>query len=211
MIIPFSASTDRTPQGVLAVFARDVLSAGFVEIVDTHGLSSAQMHIESCLKEAPTLHFHAAFIEAQPRWCPDYLSEGVLSHTLWTRCDSGEQALKAADVLVRDENFQLVVIDLRQLSKRALQQIPQGHWYRLQRINSNQSSTLVVATPAPMIAAAHMRVEIQAKFDMNSFHTQRPHLASRVQSQITRRRSHTISDKGWIPIDAQTSKRIQAS
>ena len=68
MIIPFAESTVLSSELGSAVFARDVLGADFVEIVDSQGGPSAQMHLESCLKEAQALHFYAAFIEALPRW-----------------------------------------------------------------------------------------------------------------------------------------------
>ena len=211
MIIAFSEQTSSNRQVGSAVFARDVLGCGFVELVDFAAKPSAQMHIESCLKEAPNLHFYAAFIEAQPQWAPDYLPDAALRHVLWTRCSGSEQALKAADVLVRDENFQLVIVDLRQLSHRALQKIPQTDWYRLQRISQSQSSTLVIATPYPVIAAAQMRIEVQSAFSIESFHEQRSQLWPQIKAEVTRKRSQSTDNRGWIPIGTESSKRIQAS
>src|SRR5260221_4971952 len=52
---------------------------------------------------------------------------------LWLRCKNAAQATRAADLLIRDGNFALTILDLKQNSPRELRKIPATTWNRLQR------------------------------------------------------------------------------
>ena len=48
---------------------------------------------------------------------------------LWVRCAAREEALKATDLLLRDRNFPLVVLDLKLNPIKQLRKIPTSTWF----------------------------------------------------------------------------------
>ena len=56
------------------------------------------------------------------------------SQLLWVRCGNAVQALKAADLLVRDGNVPFVMLDLCGLPAAALKSIPASAWWRLKQL-----------------------------------------------------------------------------
>ncbi|MEM7671881.1 MAG: hypothetical protein AAF212_00940 [Verrucomicrobiota bacterium] len=214
MIIPFSHAPELPTAHNLAephVLIRDMLSSGFLELVERDTQSGAQMPIEAFLSEASRLRGYAALIDTEQSWNPEHLSPSILRHILWVRCRGEAQALRAADILIRDENFRIILLDLRALSQPALRQIPQSHWYRLQRIAQSQNATLIATTSYPSIAASQIRIDVSAEFDLDSFYQKRSHLWTQLQASITRQRVNTSTPKPWIRVGTQTKPAAQAS
>ncbi|MGB0371048.1 MAG: hypothetical protein ACPGN3_06820 [Opitutales bacterium] len=193
------------------ILVRDWLGSACLELVESQIACGAQIHVEALLEEASKLQSYAAIIDTQQTWNPSQLSSEALRHILWVRCREQSQALRAADVLIRDENFRIILIDLRTLSHSALKRIPQSHWYRLQRIAQNQNSTLIAATSFPSIAASQLRIEIGAHLDLSSFHKKRSDLSEHLNTSIIRQRTLSPQAQPWIQISAQKQQEAQAS
>lgn len=115
-----------------------------------------------CLHAARQARLFSALIDGFDRFDPGgYPScrEGLL----WLRCERGvPQALKAADLLVRDPNFGLLLLDLREAEARALRRVPTQQWYRLQRAVRENEASLLVFTPFPLVASATTRLRFLA-------------------------------------------------
>lgn len=90
----------------------------------------------------------------------DAPSSRALSRLLWVRCRSADEALKAADLLVRDRNIPLLVLDLKLNPPEQLRRIASSVWHRFGRIVEHQGTTLVVLTPSALVGAASVRVEV---------------------------------------------------
>lgn len=73
-------------------------------------------------------------------------------------CADAMQAVKAADLLLRDGNLSLVMLDLQAAPARELQRIPSNTWHRLQRLAEQTTAAVVVLTPQPMVEAAQVRI-----------------------------------------------------
>jgi hypothetical protein len=68
------------------------------------------------------------------------------------------QAVKATDLLLRDGNLSLVMLDLQAVPSRQLQRIPANTWHRLQRLAEQTTAAVVILTPQPMVEAARVRI-----------------------------------------------------
>src|ERR1700709_883497 len=53
-----------------------------------------------------------ALIDGRDSFDPAAMRRAALRHLLWVRCHQASEALQAADLLLRDGNFPLVVLDL---------------------------------------------------------------------------------------------------
>ena len=209
MIIPFvgGAIKDETyAEKKPALLARSLLGHSCVEVVEGQSASGTQMCFECCLLQAPETRSYMALVDAQNLWAPDEVNVAVLPHVLWVRCHDRRSALKAADIIVRDENFRIILIDLRELPDHYLRNIPQSQWYRLQRIAQSKNTTLIVAVSRPVVCSAELRVEIDLPLDIKSFQKTRADCRSEMKWNFIRQRVQQFSDKPWLPVTLKKSR-----
>ena len=79
---------------------------------------------------------------------------------LWLRCQNAIQATKAADLLVRDGNFALTILDLKQNGPQELRKIPATTWYRLQRVVEETRATLLLLTRYYISGSSYIALQI---------------------------------------------------
>jgi hypothetical protein len=82
----------------------------------------------------------------------------TLARLLLVFCANPVQAVKAADLLLRDGNLALVMLDFQAVPLRMARRIPASTWHRLQRLAEQSAAAFVVLTSQPMIEAAQVRV-----------------------------------------------------
>ena len=116
--------------------------------------------------------------------------EDLLAHLVWVRCHSTAEALQAVDLLARDANFGLVVLDLRRAADAELRRTPATQWYRLQRIVEPTDLALVVETPRPLVASAQLRLLLPTSHGMADLESPRHHLAQQLSPSKQRQRLH---------------------
>jgi len=95
---------------------------------------------------------------------------------LWIRCQNAQQAVKASDLLLRDGNVTLTILDLKQNDDKELHTIPATTWYRLRRVAEAGRTTLLLMTRYPLITGAFPALQ-------NNHHLEFGDL-SRLDSQI---------------------------
>ena len=92
------------------------------------------------------------------------MADADLPHLLWVRCSDAEQAVKAADLLLRDGNLPLVIVDLKFNPENQLRGIGATTWYRLQRLVETTSAVCVIVTPRACVAPARVRITLHSRF-----------------------------------------------
>ncbi|MEO0448451.1 MAG: hypothetical protein AAF191_20500 [Verrucomicrobiota bacterium] len=102
---------------------------------------------------------------------------------LWLRSDNPKRSLKAADLLLRDGNLPLVLIDLTLTPLRELQKLPSSSWYRLRTLAETSGTSLLALTPAPLIAAAPARHQLQNTLTLEHLHQVRTQLMPQLETQ----------------------------
>ncbi|MBV8901426.1 MAG: hypothetical protein JOY92_15090 [Verrucomicrobia bacterium] len=93
-------------------------------------------------------------------------------HLLWVRCRYALEAVKAADLLLRDGNIPVTILDLKQNREAELRKIPGQTWYRLQRVAEETQTTLFLLTRHPLAPSAGMNLHARsalASADLSSF------------------------------------------
>ena len=63
-------------------------------------------------------NYFLALIDGRDSFDPCGLDNDWLRHLLWVRCSKASEAVKAADLLLRDGNFPLVIVDLVRTRRR---------------------------------------------------------------------------------------------
>jgi hypothetical protein len=137
------------PTGVAAI--DDVAGGGLpvggiTEVVALAPSSGGQLLISSLLAATRARRMRAVLVDARDAFDPQSHEPLLLQHLIWVRCRTLDEAMHAADILVRDANMALVMVDLRGLEWRALRGVPATTWYRLQRVLERTDMALVVLT-----------------------------------------------------------------
>src|SRR5213083_2960472 len=130
--------------------------------------------------------YFLALIDGRDSFDPCGLNTASLRHLLWVRCSKASEAIKAADLLLRDGNFPLVIIDLVLNLAEELRKIPQTSWYRLQRLVEMIPTACLVLTRYEMVASAQLKLVLENSWDIPTFETQ--DALSRLQVVV--KRSH---------------------
>jgi len=111
-----------------------------------------------------------------------------LSRLLWVRCRSAAEALKAADLILRDGNLPLVLLDLASNPAVQLRKIPATTWYRFQRLLEQTSAVCVVMAPRPMVAPAQVRITLRSRFSIQALDREPQELLSELKLDVTEAR-----------------------
>ncbi|HEX4085042.1 MAG TPA: hypothetical protein VHY22_09035 [Chthoniobacteraceae bacterium] len=132
-----------------------------------------------------------AIIDGGDGFDPQPLDAETLAHLLWVRCRTLAQFLKAADLVLRDGNLPIVLLDLRGSARGELKRIPGATWYRLQRIVAQSAVACLITTPWFMVSSAHYRVRMEGAFRTHSLDMPVETLFAQMDFQLVRRHGLT--------------------
>lgn len=176
------------------------LPKGFVtELVSAQ--AGGALTLRGMLRHAGEHRQRVALIDGSDAFDPAGLSNDLLAGLLWVRCTDAAQALKAADLVLRDGNMPLVVLDLHGNPEKQLRKIPGTTWYRLQRIIEPTPTALLVFTPKPMVSSAEVRLSLANQFTFQSWEQTEAELVSRMKFMLQRASATEVHE----PIAAEAS------
>jgi hypothetical protein len=139
--------------------------------------------IHAFLQRAHRDGFFVALIDGNDSFDPQPAGD-ALRNLLWVRCHQASQAVQAADLLLRDGNFPLVVLDLVLNASDELRKIPQTHWYRLQRLVEAAPTAFLVLTRRNMISSAQLKLSLENAWRLSDL--DQPDLTARLNIQVER-------------------------
>src|SRR4029434_5955805 len=90
------------------------------------------------------------------------------------------------DLLLRDGNFPLVIVDLVLNAPEELRKIPQTNWYRLQRLVELLPTACLVLTRYEMVSSAQLKLVLENSWDIQTFEKE----AAFSRLRIVVKRSH---------------------
>lgn len=165
-----------------------LLKAGITELVCQHKSSGSALFISAVLQKSAAEKQIFALVDGLDSFDPATFEQTILSRLLWVRCKDAAQALKATDLLLRDRNFPLVMLDLAMNPPQQLRKIPSSTWYRLQRIVETSGTTFVVVTPQAMVGCAQVRLNLNGRFALNDLMEEQDQLVGKLKAELTQYR-----------------------
>lgn len=159
-----------SPSSSPLVFASGHLS----EIITPHHSSGASLVISEILKN--THNPPLALIDGRDSFDPASYGNTPCRHLIWIRCSRSEQALQAADLLLRDGNLPLIILDLHLVSSRELRRIPKTFWQRLKTQARDSGSSMLGINPQALIPSPHRRFTLNGKFSLDHLERHPPSL-----------------------------------
>jgi len=162
------------PQGAITELISPQVSGGSASLISAL-VQTAQRH-----------RYFIALIDGRDSFDPAALGNSCLRHVLWVRCQKALELVKAADLLLRDGNFPLVIADLVLNRRDELCKIPQTSWYRLQRLVEPTSTAFLVLTRRSMVSSAQFKIVLENAWTLQAFDQENPLSGLRMRMQ----RSH---------------------
>jgi len=173
------ALLDHATEGGLA-------QGAITEIVSPH-LSAGSASLISGLVQAAPLGVHPlALVDGSDSFDPEPSVPGALACLLWLRCRHALEAIKVTDLLLRDGNFPLVILDLVLNGAEELRKIPATSWYRLQRLVEPSATAFLVLSRHSLVASAQLKLVLENEWALSDFEN----ATTRERLRLRVRRSH---------------------
>jgi len=157
------------------------------EIVCAAPSCGSQLLLEQLLAATRAMRTRVALVDASDSFDPSSFPVDLLAHLVWVRCTAAT-AFAAADLLTRDANLGLVVLDLRRSTEHELRRTPSTFWYRLQRAVEPTDLALVVITPRSSVPSAQVRFILNTSHPAAAFGIERPALSLALAPALQRQR-----------------------
>jgi hypothetical protein len=129
----------------------------------------------------------AALVDGGRTLDPGSYDAPALARLLTVFCETAEQSVKVTDLLLRDGNLPLVLLDLQAMPLRSLGRIPASTWHRFQRLVERSGTALVVMTPQPIVEAARVRITLRGNWSLTALKRPRHELFTSIRVQVYRR------------------------
>ncbi len=136
------------------------------ELISARPSAGSALLIHALLKVAQRDRFFLALIDGRDSFDAETAGSAALAHLLWIRCESAAEAVKAADFLLRDGNFPLVILDLILNSANELRRIPPTSWYRLQRLVEPSSTAFLVMSRHNLVPSARTKLVLENQWQL---------------------------------------------
>src|SRR6266436_1719166 len=160
--------------------------SAITELISPRISTGSASLIQALIYGACRDNYFLALIDGRDSFDPCGLDNPSLRHLLWLRCSKTYETIKAADLLLRDGNFPLVIVDLVLNAPEELRKIPQTNWYRLQRLVEVVPTACLVLTRYEMVSSAQLKLLLENSWDIRTFETQN----ALSQVRIVVKRSH---------------------
>jgi hypothetical protein len=187
-----SPAAEDPASGMPCLDATGVHRGSIVELVTDPHAAGTGLFLDDTLRKAATRHHHTALVDGKGSFDPQSAGCAVCQHLLWVRCRNADEAVRSADLLLRDGNLPFILVDLQFNPLRELRQIRDHTWYRLAQLTEAARALCCVCTPSRLIPSARLRLEIHARADLSTMNEERHELATRLQSRVLRQRHTTL-------------------
>src|SRR5207302_8231051 len=142
--------------------------SAITELITPRASAGGASLIHALLRSAqPDQHF-VALIDGSDSFDPGSSDNSALRHLFLVRCRKAFDAVKATDLLLRDANFPLVIVDLVLNSIEELRKIPQTSWYRLQRLVEGAPTACLIINRQSMVASAQLKIVLENSWTLEA-------------------------------------------
>ena len=175
-----------------------LLRGAITELISPQISAGSASLIHALLQSAQRDHYFVVLIDGRDSFDPCSLDNSCLRHLLWVRCIKALEAVKAADLLLRDGNFPLVIVDLVLNPPEELRKIPQTNWYRLQRLVEASSAACLVLSRHSMVSSAQLKIVLENSWTLESFEEKAAISRLRIRLQRSRLQPEIRSQRSEV-------------
>jgi len=162
------------------------------EVVASAASNGAGLLISGLLQRESACRELTALVDGGDAFDPWSIEAAALERVLWVRCREPNAAIRASDLLLRDGNIPLVILDLQMHAPRAVQSLPSSVWHRLRMLAERSGTALCAFTPARSVVCARTRVRLDHRFDLMDQYQERNTLLDALSVQVERQQSRIV-------------------
>jgi hypothetical protein len=171
-----------------ATIAGGLPKAAITELITPQISAGSASLITALIQTAYRHRYFIALIDGRDSFDPGPLANSCLRHLLWVRCTTALEVIKAADLLLRDGNFPLVMADLVLNPLEEVRKIPQTTWYRLQRLVEPTSTAFLVLTRGGVVSSAQLKIVLENAWTLKDLDQE--HALSSLRPRVQRSHVH---------------------
>jgi hypothetical protein len=176
-----------------AVLGGGLVGGDLTELVGEGAGSGSAQVLHGLLRRVVAEGRFLTLIDGADSFDTDAEDGDVLARLLWVRCRSADEAMKAADLVLRDRNLPVVVIDLKLNPVAQLRRIPSSVWHRFSRLAEQNGSAILVITPFAMVGGAAARVSVDAGLGPSDHAVGPGTVLGRLRFELLRQESVAVS------------------
>ena len=202
---PCAASSAATVLTTKLLFFDEVLGGGLpqgaiTELITPECTAGSASLIHTLLQCAQRDGYFLALIDGRDSFDPSPFGSGntALRHLLWVRCTNVFEAIKSTDLLLRDGNFPLLIVDLVLNPPEELRNLPQTNWYRLQRLVEVTSTACLIMSRHRIVSSAKLKVVLENSWTFSNFDEPNPVSRVRVRLQRSHRIPNVPPSHPWV-------------
>jgi hypothetical protein len=163
--------------------------SAITELTCAPSASGSALLAFALLRQAHETRQWIALLDGMDTFDPARIGEDPFPRFLWVRCRNTIQALQAGDLLLRDGNLALVILDLRMNPAAELRKVSSATWHRFQRLIEPHATALFVITPRPMVANARARLELTSRFTLDALDKPEHELLAELKLRVIHQRN----------------------
>jgi len=167
--------------GLDALLGGGLPRGAFTELVASSTGSGTAEVIHEVLRRVALNRQFLALVDGLGSFDVGAVASSILPRLLWVRCHNVTEALKATDLLLRDRNFAVLVLDLKLNANRELRKLNDSVWHRYARLLEQNQATVLVLTPQPLVGAASLRVQLESTLGVDALVQPRASLLARLR------------------------------
>jgi hypothetical protein len=156
------------------------------ELVSEAPSSGGELVFGALLASTRAARLRVALVDAADGFAPRNYPADLLRHLVWVRARSLPEALRCADVLARDGNYAVLVLDLRGVPARALRQQPAGAWHRLRLAVEQNSGAVLVQSATGFVPAVPWRLALRTAAGLDELRRPRAARAAALTVEVER-------------------------
>jgi hypothetical protein len=150
------------------------------ELTSPQTSAGSALLINALIRSAYRNNYFLALIDGRDSFDPCGLDNLSLRHLLWLRCSNAHETIKTADLLLRDGNFPLVIVDLVLNAPEELRKIPQMNWYRLQRLVEIIPTACLILTRYEIVGSAQLKLILENSWTLETLESHEALSAMRI-------------------------------
>ena len=156
------------------------------EIISPLPGSGGQTLLSQLLHATRAARQRIALIDGANAFSPEEIVPDDLKHLVWIRAQGASEAFAAADILARDGNYAVIVLDLRGLAERTLLKTSATIWHRLRHAAEESPAALLVQTTTALVPAVPRRLVLYRLFSLENRKRFRAELAHGIEVDMAR-------------------------
>ena len=161
------------------------IKGALTEIISNGRSNGSALLLHKLIRDAAYTNQIITLVDGRDSLDVAQMEQAALSRLLWIRTRSVEEALKAVDLVLRDQNLPLVLLDLAASDERQLRKIPATTWHRFQRLIEITSTVCIVFTPHHLVARAQTQIKLHSRLSLDAFAHEAEQLLPALKMEVT--------------------------